>query len=339
MIRRIVITILAVALAAAALAVEPLQLDRWDKFTYDTELKRDGKPTFLWPAPAENTSVVCYNVPDRDAGTPADLTPYNAIRFWVHCQEPKESIITLVIRSENPESKGIDYYNQRFTTDFAGWQEFVWFLPQMGAARQPLGWDQIGQVMFSSNWARKIDPETVLHFSDIEFVFVDVPGLKKEAGEILGNRSFELLAKKSPVGYGLGDFSSDSKIVVDNTVAHSGERSVRIDGATKGRAGIAATFRGKDADPTKKYVFSAWVKKEGKSDSKVGTCVRFTSVAKPKKVLKSDVKPCDAEPHDWKKYEWEVELPEGTEFVNVVLFHYGTGKAWWDDVSLKMEDK
>src|SRR5690606_10166298 len=44
---------------------------------------------------------------------------------------------------------------------------------------------------------------------------------------------------------------------------------------------------------------------------------------------------CQPGEYDWRYHEWAVVLPPETTRFNLVLFHHGAGRAWWDDVSLR----
>lgn len=334
--RTLSIAAVILAMATAALAqAQDLELSRWDKFTLDDSLKRDGRPTFLWPDIAENVSVKCYSFPDENAENPNDLTPYSTLKFWMHVQEPKEQDVSLILRSENPETEGSDYYYIQIPTDFQGWREFKFVVPLLRYAREPLGLDNISQIIFSSSWTKNQDPSTVVHFQDIVLSRTPIPGLMPEEGEVLTNRSFEIVEEDRPPGYTLSNFNSDAQIAMDDKVAHRGEKSVRIDGVANARAGISRGIRGEGAEPGKTYVLSAWIKLEDTSKHKLGNCARLTYVGDERKVLKTDHFIADPGPSDWKHYQWEYTVPEGTKFFNLVLFHHGEGKAWWDDVSIK----
>ena len=138
-----------------------------------------------------------------------------------------------------------------------------------------------------------------------------------------------------PEGWGRNSFKTGAKVAIDNTVAHSGRQSVRIDGASgKSRAGLTKGFSGDAVDPDSLYRFTAWVKIAERSTHNLRTSVRFTSVKGKSDVLKSEYLKCDPGPHDWKRYQWDVRLAPGTEWFNIVLFHHGLGTVWWDDVSL-----
>ena len=40
---------------------------------------------------------------------------------------------------------------------------------------------------------------------------------------------------------------------------------------------------------------------------------------------------------DWKSFEISFEVPQGTKYIRVMPFVAGPGKAWFDDLSLKVE--
>lgn len=331
------VMLLALALLAPLGAwADDLAVDRWDKFTLDDQLTRKGKPTWLWPEPEANTSVQAH-------GLPTDLSPYETLSFWMHLDKPYESRVTLIFHSENAETEGMDYYQTHIDTSWTGWRLFQMPLKNLSVSREPMGWDQVSRAFWSSNWARKLDPATTIHFQDFRLSTEPMFGTAEVAGELFPNRSMEadMNGDGIPDGWGYNPFKTSSQGTLDSEAAHSGNRSFCIDNGddAKARGGLTATYKPDETKPGTKYVLSAWVKTEGTSSNKMNTSARITTVDADKKVIESDYRTCGPGPFDWKRFEWEVTLPDNTHYFNVILFHHGEGKAWWDDVSMKEAGK
>lgn len=318
-------------LCHAWLVAAPLPVEQWQGLVPDPALTSpSGTPALAWPTPETTTTVTAQ-------GLPADLSAVRSLRFWLHVAEPRDSVVTLVFGSENPASEGSDYYACTIKTDFTGWRQFLYARNELGTSRQPLGWDRIGRVFLSSNWAHHFDPATVVHLAGFVLDDQPLPGTEVPPGELLVNRGFELDRNYdgAPDGWGLGSFDSAAKIdCVEG--GHEG-KALRIQGADEGkcRAGASCSFGPDQADPQTLYVFSAWVKREGETGPGLGTTARFTSVGQPGEVLKSDYQSCPSGTYDWRPLHWLVRLAPETQRFNLVLFHHGPGTAWWDDVSLR----
>ena len=321
---------LCILLSLLPASADALRLEKWDGLKPDPALAREGRPSLAWSDIEKTTTAAAQDAP-------ADWSRYRTLRFAAHLETPTDSVLTLVINSENPESDGPDYYSFAFPTNFQGWRDFVLPLDTLSAARKPLGWNQVGKVFFSSNWAHKLDPQTVVHLAGITLDTDLPPGMDRPAGELLTNRGFEMdgNADGMPDGWGGGRWEGEAKISLDTAAAHTGRCSARIDGDAKGRTGLSVGFEGEAADAAAVYLLSAWVKCTGASEHPLRTSARITSVGAGDAVLKSDYRVCDSGPFDWRRYEWLVIIPEGTQRFNLVLFHHGAGTAWWDDVSLR----
>lgn len=329
-IARIALIVALAALAATSARADILKADRWKGLQADPALKREGREALLWPDMTRNTTVQWTDAPE-------DLSAFRTLSFYLHSARPTDSTVTLIFHSENPDTEGIDYYSMAFKTDFQGWRHFQVPLESLGHARKPLGWDRIGRVYWSSNWAHDEKPETEVHLSDFTLDTEPMPGFDSLPGEMFVNRSFETgPVGGAPAGWGINTFKTSMRGGIDDTVAHTGRQSVRLTGGDdKARGGLTEGFNKEQTDPDALYRFSAWVKIAEKSAHQVGTSVRFTSVKGDREVLRSHYLECEKGPHDWKRYQWDVRLAPGSEWFNVVLFHHGPGTVWWDDVSLR----
>ena len=313
------------------LAAAPLVVNEWQGFVPAPGLTcPSGATALAWPTPAETTTVPAE-------GLPADLSAVRSIRFWLHVAEPRDTVLSLVFGSENPATEGADYYSLTVKTDFAGWREFLYARDELGAVRSPLGWDRIGRVFFSSNWAHKLDPATAVHVAGFALSDEPLPGFAPEPGELFSNRSFELDRNFDgvPDGWAPSTFGTATQVDLVEE-GHTG-RALRIRGADEGRTrgGASCGFGPDRTDATALHLMSAWVKVEGETDPNWATNVRFTSVNEAGAVTKSDYQRCRPGPYDWQPHRWLVRLTPDAHRFNVVLFHHGPGTAYWDDVSLR----
>lgn len=99
---------------------------------------------------------------------PSDLTPYEAVRFWVYGDAEKPMEFYLRFDSENPDTDGPDYYGTQVRVDWDGWREVVLPFSSLAVNRTPLGWDQIDMMsVFFSGWDMNNPTDGVLYFDNI----------------------------------------------------------------------------------------------------------------------------------------------------------------------------
>lgn len=112
----------------------------------------------------------------RLANCPADWTAGSAIRLRVHSEVATGSSFMLIFESQNPDTEGMDYWMHRVVLDFTGWKEIVLPRRALGAARTPLGWDRIGNVILTATgWEQTPDPRAVVHIDQMELVDIVGP--------------------------------------------------------------------------------------------------------------------------------------------------------------------
>ena len=156
-----------------------------------SELKQ-GKAAVRW---REHPAHPGFDVP----GTPSDWTGYNLLRLWIHCRESVPTDIMLLVRSENPETEGPDYWGYRVRLRYSGWREFVFPVGQRTGARSPRGWDQVDSLAFTaSGWGNSPHAETDLLIDHIRLEYVP-----PQPGPRLSDREF--FAQLDLARHGLGE--------------------------------------------------------------------------------------------------------------------------------------
>jgi len=108
---------------------------------------------------------------------PQDWSEFTALKLNMRLAEPTESTCVLIIDSENPETEGMDYYLWKLRLDWKGWREFVVPFNEMGAARKPLGWNQIKAIRFSATgWGQTRIATTVATLDGLKAVPAKLSG-------------------------------------------------------------------------------------------------------------------------------------------------------------------
>lgn len=124
-------------------------------------------------------------------------------------------------------------------------------------------------------------------------------------------------------------------VLGDSTCSHGGQVSVRLEPMTSKDyfySGLASAKRLKSA-PKRKYVLSCWVLSDGTAEKADLMVAAFD--ASGKHIANLPVTAPSDTPF-WTRLEKTVEMPDGTDTIDVRFQFYGkTGKAWIDDVSLR----
>ena len=125
---------------------------------------------------------------------PRDWSGFTAITFNMHLARPTESTCVLIASSENPDTKGADYYSVKLRFDWSGWKSFIIPLREMGAVRKPLGWNYIERVSFTAaGWGQTLKPDTVVTLDGFKL------STSKDTGQAMTDaRLFALLDVKLP---------------------------------------------------------------------------------------------------------------------------------------------
>ena len=128
----------------------------------DTEVVREGRGSGRWDNHPKNRTA--------DLGPiPADWSQFDSLEVWLHSAAANGARFVLIMRSENPETDGMDYWMQAFTVDWTGWRHVRIGLKSLGhGARKPRGWDQIDTVYFTAHgWSCEPKPDTVIHIDGV----------------------------------------------------------------------------------------------------------------------------------------------------------------------------
>ncbi len=145
----------------------PLLLDdmeagthQWARLKEVTDPVREGKKAGLW----ENLS----GQPDLHlVQLPSDWSAYQQLCFSLYAPEAAGSVLTLLIKSENPQTAGLDYWKYAIPLDWTGWQEFEVPFRRLYRVNDPLGWDQITRMSFSAAWDGAKPPEMDLVLDNV----------------------------------------------------------------------------------------------------------------------------------------------------------------------------
>lgn len=103
---------------------------------------------------------------------PADWSAYHALALTVSCRQPLAGRYSLIIRSENRDMPGPDYFSFALPARFSGTHELVLPLAELSRVRSPRGLDQIDGVDFYRDWIGNNPPDAdnVVTISDLRLV-------------------------------------------------------------------------------------------------------------------------------------------------------------------------
>lgn len=155
-------------------------LDGWRGLQLDREIVKQGEASGQW-----------HNMPKHPTATisefPHDWSRHTAVSFWMYNARKIDARFMLILRSENPESEGPDYYSLKLRLDrWTGWKQLMVPLSEFSAARDPLGWDQIQRIEFTaSGWGNEPHVDADVRFDDFRVVAIDrVPGPRMSDEEL-----------------------------------------------------------------------------------------------------------------------------------------------------------
>jgi hypothetical protein len=104
---------------------------------------------------------------------PADWSEHSGISFWLHANKATGNAFMLTILSENPRTKGPDYWSVRIPVDWKGWRQFAYSFKELRKSREPIGWNHIDKIRFAAaGWGNTPNPELVIHLAGFHFVDV-----------------------------------------------------------------------------------------------------------------------------------------------------------------------
>ena len=130
-----------------------------------TDLVKQGEAAVRWRNHPECTGFSVPNVPQ-------DWSPYNQLRLWVHNANRVATRFTILVRSENPATEGMDYWSYGVALDFTGWKELVLPIGGRGGSRVPRGWDQVDGLTFTaSGWGSVPDSGADVTIDDIRLEY------------------------------------------------------------------------------------------------------------------------------------------------------------------------
>lgn len=125
---------------------------------------------------------------------PQNWSSFSAIAFWLHSEKATGSRFVIIFPSENPKTEGSDYYSCQITLDWTGWKRFVLPFNELGAARQPLGWNHIEGIRFTaSGYGNNPDPAAVVRLDGVELL-AGVTGRQMTDAELFESLDLDLPA-------------------------------------------------------------------------------------------------------------------------------------------------
>ncbi len=158
----------------------------WSGGTLDEQTRRVWPRGVRWDHSA-STSLT------RTFAKPQDWSSFGALRFWVHSAAANNSSFMVLVNSENPATEGGDYYGFMVKVDWEGWKELILPFREIGASRQPRGWNQVDSVVLTaSGWGQTVNPATVLTLDGFELTTADKAGGQPTDEEFFASLNLDL---------------------------------------------------------------------------------------------------------------------------------------------------
>ena len=101
-----------------------------------------------------------------------DWSPYSALAFTIEVSKASDSKLYVIIRSEDPERNGPDYYLVTLRLNWQGKQDVLLPFSELGRARTPVGFHKIDYLCFHNAWNLKDEPDrdVVVTFSALRLL-------------------------------------------------------------------------------------------------------------------------------------------------------------------------
>jgi hypothetical protein len=162
--RPTLVALLAFAAVARAVEPPPFAPTAWKGGTPDETVRNVWLQSVCWRH-GQNSGMSCA------FAKPQDWSKFAGIALWMHSEKATGSKFVMTFPSENLGSKGSDYYSCSFTLDWTGWKRFVLPFKELGAARQPIGWNHIeGIRLTASGYGNTPNPAAVVRLDGVELL-------------------------------------------------------------------------------------------------------------------------------------------------------------------------
>jgi len=140
----------------------------WSDGEIVAEPRKSGTAALRWAKHTENPGISCLRLPK-------DLSAFNTMSFWLHSSHANDATFMIIMESKH-DPKVNSYYSKGVKVDWTGWKKVEFRLRSFGKARQPAGWDKIGQMrLTASGWNQRPEDESVWVLDDLQFTYDPKP--------------------------------------------------------------------------------------------------------------------------------------------------------------------
>jgi len=160
---------------------------------------------------------------------------------------------------------------------------------------------------------------------------------QEQTPNLVANGGFEQVGEDGmPESWGtwLKELPEPGCISVDDTVAHSGDRSLKISQADP--TSYSMMTQRVEFAPQKQYVITAWIRGEGIDGGENKGCARLFVGQEGNNPYPSTPSPAFRDTLDWRFIELgPFDAKERTWLTLIPYLHRATGTVWFDDISLR----
>ncbi|MCE5239358.1 hypothetical protein LLH23_12825 [bacterium] len=141
-------------------------------FTGDDTITHGGAVSAKWEPETSGRMLYCADVPE-------DWSAWDGLSMWVHSARPTNSMMAVMVYSNDPATPQWDCYRALVKIDWEGWRLLNLRRRSLAPCYKPVGWNQVTELGFSL----KANPPlitlnegTVLHFADMHALMPEPPG-------------------------------------------------------------------------------------------------------------------------------------------------------------------
>ena len=147
--------------ASAALIDDFEDVASWVGLTQENTLVFAGSGAGRWDNHVEQESVIKTLSPAFDA------SDSDFISMMLHSQVSNNAGILWLLRSENPNFSGLDYYRASLKLNWTGWRYIKILRTDFATIRTPLGWNNLTHAQLTASWGNTPAADSALRIDDM----------------------------------------------------------------------------------------------------------------------------------------------------------------------------
>jgi len=131
----------------------------WEGAARDDAQAAEGNASARWELPAQPTAS-SFRVPE-------DWSPFDNLRFRARVRGAASVEIHVVAECDDPDTDSRDYFYRAVTLVPGDWQSVRMPLESFEGSGQPLGWEHVDRLLFSTEWGLGPTPTATVYLDQV----------------------------------------------------------------------------------------------------------------------------------------------------------------------------